>query len=275
VVGITELKQLKIIGERKEHSPSYISSDNENTLNTCYQCVICGPMFFQSKKKNLWKRLWRSRVSSTMNSTSSSIRHQNQTEQTGEYYQLPPEISTEDYFYHHQQQCQQQENYQRSCDLGRGEGSSLLSSTTSVLRNCCTNTTSTSNSDLSDQHQLRLFRALVDKLKDRQLETLCQAIENGGIVAEQQNNNCHQHQDQTQHSQKLIQTDCVLVPRGLILGEEPHVIACRIWRWPDLYNPNEIKRIPSCPNEKDPIYICCNPAHWSRLCNTGKISIYI
>jgi hypothetical protein len=93
--------------------------------------------------------------------------------------------------------------------------------------------------------------------KENQLETLCQAIEYG-------------LQSDKLHPTQYQPTDCVLVPRGAIDGEEPQVIACRLWRWSDLYTSHAIKRIPSCPNEKDPVYVCCNPAHWSRIYHLGK-----
>lgn len=249
------------------HSLTLANSDNENTLNNrCYQCIICGPMFFLNKKKNLWKRLWRSRVCTTTSTTSNLVRqqqHQHQQQplhpQPDQYYQLACETSAESYYY---QQQQPQQHQQRNCGSERGE-SSPLSTSTGGLINCCTNTNSDSIVDLSDQTQLK-FRTLVSKLKkDSQLETLCQAVESVGVsdVTTGKANRPQDHQP----------TDCVLVPRGNILGEEPQVIACRLWRWQDLYNSDEIKRIPSCPNEKDPVYICCNPAHWSRICRTGKL----
>ncbi|XP_046397985.1 mothers against decapentaplegic homolog 7 [Ischnura elegans] len=46
----------------------------------------------------------------------------------------------------------------------------------------------------------------------------------------------------------------------------PQVLCCQIWRWPDLRLPSELKRLPLCKTSKDPVYICCNPYHWSRLC---------
>jgi len=249
-------------------------SDNENTLDRCYQCIICGPMFFQSKKKNLEKRLWRLRVTTTTNSARQQQQHhQQQLRQESPYLQH----TTSQYYHHHQEMDHQQENnYHRNCGLARDEGSSLLSTTTAVLRNCCTNSNSSSTNDLSvDQPTHVLFRSLMRQLKkESQLETLYQAIECGGLAAAAGDkalptsssaaaaaaSSSHQYQP----------TDCVLVPRTLINGEEPQVIACRIWRWGDLYDSSEIKRIPTCPNEKDPIYVCCNPAHWSRLYQTGK-----
>lgn len=242
------------------HSFTITNSDNENTLDQCYKCIICGPMFFQSKKKNLWKRLWRSRVITTNSASPRQQHRQEPYSQADQYYQLANETSVENYYYQ-----QEKGNYHRNCGLAKEEGSSLLSSTTAVLRNCCTNSNTRSTIDLLDRDTHQLFRALMNQLKkDSQLDTLCQAIEGGLSMTEIPNKT------------SLYQpTDCVLVPRQLIHEEEPQVIACRLWRWSDLYDPNEIKRISKCPNEKDPIYICCNPAHWSRLCQPGIIICFI
>ncbi|KAM0735925.1 Mothers against decapentaplegic-like protein 6 [Formica fusca] len=64
----------------------------------------------------------------------------------------------------------------------------------------------------------------------------------------------------------------VVVPvRGSTEGSsgapsDPHLLCCQIWRWPDLEHSSELKRLPICHSAKDPVYICCNPYHWSRLC---------
>lgn len=49
----------------------------------------------------------------------------------------------------------------------------------------------------------------------------------------------------------------------------PHVIYCRVWRWPDLQSHQELRPIPEClyphdHNNKTP-YICINPYHYQRL----------
>lgn len=177
-------------------------------------------MFFQ-RKKNHQKRLWGLRV------TTPSIASSSLEEQDFQPQRYPPPNG---------QRCIDQE--------------------TSSFMNCCrSGSSSTSNSllDLNSSHINKLFCALTKKLKDHQLQTLCQAVEQNNVLDGQS-------------------THCVLVPRGVIEGEEPHVIACRIWRWPDLRYADELKRIPSCPNERDPVYVCCNPSHWShRLSRSGKI----
>ncbi|XP_018321309.1 mothers against decapentaplegic homolog 6 [Agrilus planipennis] len=84
------------------------------------------------------------------------------------------------------------------------------------------------------------LQELLKRLKDNQLEMLLMAIERRG--------------------QDL--SNCVLLPRN----GEPHVLCCQTWRWPELRQANELRRLPSCRSVSDPVYICCNPYHWSRLC---------
>uniref|UniRef100_A0A915KM83 Mothers against decapentaplegic homolog n=1 Tax=Romanomermis culicivorax TaxID=13658 RepID=A0A915KM83_ROMCU len=47
----------------------------------------------------------------------------------------------------------------------------------------------------------------------------------------------------------------------------PHVICCRVWRWPDLQNHHELKSAPNCKypytNKQDKI--CVNPYHYCRV----------
>ena len=215
-------------------------------------------MLFQSKKKNLWKRL-RSRVITNSASPRQQEYRQQPCSSSEQYYQLANKTSVESY-----SPQKEKLNHHRNCGLVRDEGSSLLSSTTAILRNCCTNTNFNSTIDLLDHDSHQMFRALMNQLKkDSQLETLCQAVES--LISTDTS-----HISSKAFPHHYQPTDCVLVPRQMIHDEEPQVIACRLWRWNDLYDPNEIKRIPKCPNEKDPVYVCCNPAHWSRLFITGK-----
>ncbi|KAL5274658.1 SMAD7 family protein [Megaselia abdita] len=103
----------------------------------------------------------------------------------------------------------------------------------------------------------KTFQGLYSMLKESQIATLLQAVVNrqaGGGVGGAQVSSIDQR--------NVI--DCVLVPRELILGQEPNVIACRLWVWSDLKYSFELKRVPLCPNEKDRVYVCCNPNHWSR-----------
>ncbi|XP_065185285.1 mothers against decapentaplegic homolog 5-like [Sycon ciliatum] len=67
---------------------------------------------------------------------------------------------------------------------------------------------------------------------------------------------------------------CVTIPRSLDGRLQvshrkglPHVIYCRVWRWPDLQSHHELKPIDSCEfafsyNKKD---VCVNPFHYGRV----------
>lgn len=65
---------------------------------------------------------------------------------------------------------------------------------------------------------------------------------------------------------------CVLLPRDTDCPTAcpPHVLSCRVWRWPNLQHDAQVRRLPGCLSAHDPVYICCNPYHWSRLCELGK-----
>lgn len=112
----------------------------------------------------------------------------------------------------------------------------------------------------------KTFQGLYGMLKENQIATLLQAVVNrqagGGVGGA--------HVPSVEQRNIM---DCVLVPRERILGQEPNVIACRLWVWSDLKNSSELKRVPLCPNEKDRVYVCCNPNHWSRLTLPGKLQL--
>jgi MH1 domain len=254
-------------------------------------------MFFQRKRKILRKTLWHSRITTPVSSSSSTMA-------PTMYGHLP---SPAPYCYPSgaadesvgSTNCcgvdmrQQRTAHRKSVNSRRGDASA------NSLANCCLNTacssssSSSSDNELTEQHQYRLYCALFDRLKSSQLSTLSDAVKHasGGQQTQQPPLVQQQHQHQHQHHQLAMNagvassnnvpyaqqqipsttsSDCILVQRDQIMGEEPHVIACRIWRWPDLSNADELKRIPSCPSGKDPVYVCCNPNHWSRTCKTGN-----
>ena len=60
------------------------------------------------------------------------------------------------------------------------------------------------------------------------------------------------------------------VPPNQSSKSNPVVIYCRLWRWPDLSNQNDLKPVDYCPNafhySRDDI--CINPFHYERVpCN--------
>uniref|UniRef100_A0A1Y1KHV7 Mothers against decapentaplegic homolog n=1 Tax=Photinus pyralis TaxID=7054 RepID=A0A1Y1KHV7_PHOPY len=83
-------------------------------------------------------------------------------------------------------------------------------------------------------------KGLLKKLNYDQLEILCTAVDSRGRDA----------------------SNCVLLPPD----NQPHVLCCRTWRWPEVHESGQLKRLPTCSSVTDPVYICCNPYHWSRIC---------
>ncbi|KAJ6656982.1 hypothetical protein lerEdw1_002983 [Lerista edwardsae] len=88
--------------------------------------------------------------------------------------------------------------------------------------------------------------ALFKKLKDKELELLLRAVESRGAG----------------------ESRCVWVePRGAKLGLPASLLLCRLYRWPDLRQPHELKRLSCCKSaggEGGTVH-CCNPHHLSRL----------
>lgn len=93
---------------------------------------------------------------------------------------------------------------------------------------------------LQGGHEFADVGPLLKRLQENQLQMLHSAVSSRG-------------QDSA---------NCVLLPRE----NEPHVLCCQAWRWPDLRRASELRRLPVCHSAADPVYICCNPYHWSRLC---------
>lgn len=90
------------------------------------------------------------------------------------------------------------------------------------------------------------LETLLRQLQENQLEMLLRAVERGG-------------------------GDCVLVRKEKTLPppSQPHLLCCQTWRWPEVKQASELRRLPSCRSASDPVYVCCNPYHWSRLCLPG------
>ncbi|XP_063991561.1 mothers against decapentaplegic homolog 6 [Diachasmimorpha longicaudata] len=51
-----------------------------------------------------------------------------------------------------------------------------------------------------------------------------------------------------------------------VVNEPANLLACQMWRWPDLAQSKDLKKLPVCHSAMDSSYVCCNPYHWSRLC---------
>ncbi|KAG6938692.1 SMAD family member 6 [Chelydra serpentina] len=92
--------------------------------------------------------------------------------------------------------------------------------------------------------------ALLKRLKERALDSLVEAVESRGGLP----------------------SGCVLVSRAeLRLGGQaapPQLLLGRLFRWPDLQHPAELKPLSECRSFglADSPTVCCNPYHFSRLC---------
>lgn len=109
-----------------------------------------------------------------------------------------------------------------------------------------------SPSETAEEIELKsVTHSMLKRLKEKQLEALVQSIESqGGEI-----------------------TECVLLPKGeQRLGRKtimPQVLCCKLWRWADLTNASDLKRMPCCSSSTDPLYQCCNPYHWSLVTRPG------
>ena len=72
---------------------------------------------------------------------------------------------------------------------------------------------------------------------------------------------------------------CVTIPRSLDGRLQvshrkglPHVIYCRVWRWPDLQSHHELKALECCeyPFSAKQKEVCINPYHYKRVESPGK-----
>ena len=79
-------------------------------------------------------------------------------------------------------------------------------------------------------------------------------------------------------SEGAVPTSCVTIPRTVDgrlevahRKELPHVIYCRLWRWPSLQNHHELKEIDTCQYaislRRDDV--CINPYHYIRVETPG------
>lgn len=114
-------------------------------------------------------------------------------------------------------------------------------------------------------------QSMLKRLKESQLEDLIRSIETKGT--------CDPNGG-----------PCCLVPRGdvrVIGGRHlpPHVLIAQLFRWPEVEQSFELKRLPICRHrstsssssnydvgdESAELYECCNPYHWSRLFKPGEL----
>ncbi|GCC17650.1 hypothetical protein chiPu_0020620 [Chiloscyllium punctatum] len=102
--------------------------------------------------------------------------------------------------------------------------------------------------------------SLFKRLRDEQLELLALALE---------------AQDTDDR------TDCVCFPRSeLRIGKQrywPQLLTCKLFRWPDLKRLEQLKCLCICDccwrASEDSTTVCCNPYHFSRLCEPDSSSL--
>lgn len=130
------------------------------------------------------------------------------------------------------------------------------------------------NDERSQQHQQQdadeememkaAAHAVLKRLKEVQLGVLARAVVSRGG----DESGCGSSgSDSTDGGVAATSSSCVPVA-GVVsrCGLLPHVVCCRIWRWPDVKSPYELKRLACCKLGEDPLFDCCNPYHWSKLC---------
>uniref|UniRef100_A0A1I8JG30 Mothers against decapentaplegic homolog n=1 Tax=Macrostomum lignano TaxID=282301 RepID=A0A1I8JG30_9PLAT len=70
-------------------------------------------------------------------------------------------------------------------------------------------------------------------------------------------------------SEQNAATACVTATVGDSADPEPlHVVACRLWRWPDLQTPQELRPLDHCQHPYRSRFVgdlCVNPMHYQRL----------
>lgn len=162
---------------------------------------------------------------------------------------------------HHQQEAKETSTTCRRTATRAGQGFCLMG-------NCCGDSQSTCSSVdgnqiyADEEAEEKAFLAFLGKtLSQRQLESMLDSA------------NARAGQTTTSSSSTINHSACVLIRRqeAMNWSEELPVIACRMWRWTDLdMRTDVLRRIPSCPNGRDPVYICCNPSHWFRVLQPGR-----
>ncbi|KAL7630314.1 UNVERIFIED_CONTAM: hypothetical protein RMT77_019540 [Armadillidium vulgare] len=79
-------------------------------------------------------------------------------------------------------------------------------------------------------------------------------------------------------------SNCVTIPKSVdgrlqVSNKKsfPHVIYCKVWRWPDLQSHHEIKPVESCkhPFSKNDSEVCINPYHYVRIQRPSLPPVYV
>ena len=102
------------------------------------------------------------------------------------------------------------------------------------------------------------------RLQESQLETLLSSVESLGASSSSTSYNC-----------VLVQTSVL----KRVFGAEPSLLTCQVFRWPEVREVGELKRLPECQvinsarsggGGGDVSLQCCNPFHYARIYKPGK-----
>nr|AID23678.1 smad2/3 [Hofstenia miamia] len=95
-------------------------------------------------------------------------------------------------------------------------------------------------------------------------------------------NNMYSELEKALTSSGHLETQCVTIPRsqdGRLQIQTrkffPHIIYCRLWRFPDLVNPQELRAVSTCQYafELKRDEVCVNPYHYNRVSSSTRSSI--
>lgn len=118
------------------------------------------------------------------------------------------------------------------------------------------NETRSEEENSEEQEFKSVVHSMLKRLKEKQLDMLIQSIDMKGGE----------------------ESECVLYPRAdTRIGKKsltPTVVCCKMWRFPDITNLTELKRLPCCC-ASDTVYECINPFHWSLLTEPGENWTYM
>eukprot|EP00095_Tigriopus_kingsejongensis_P004213 maker-scaffold1792_size27886-snap-gene-0.3 protein:Tk04213 transcript:maker-scaffold1792_size27886-snap-gene-0.3-mRNA-1 annotation:"mothers against decapentaplegic-like 6 protein" len=103
-------------------------------------------------------------------------------------------------------------------------------------------------------------KSLLKRLSESQLQSLLRSIEaQGGL-----DTSCG-----SSHDNCVVVASSVVVRRSARVRVSPKLLTCQLFRWPDLRDEFELKRLSFCQaklsHHGDINVECCNPFHWSRL----------
>ena len=65
----------------------------------------------------------------------------------------------------------------------------------------------------------------------------------------------------------FLKKDCILISRIFFCKGLPHVMYCKVWRWPDLQTHHELRAQHFCqfPFSSKKTDVCINPYHYERV----------